>query len=75
MAQEGMEGMIERKPIAYRAIIKRFIDGEQIATVLDEFKTEKEFDEWYKTGAAAYEYAGQGVVEKEEVFGKEHEEK
>lgn len=64
MKAAGLEKLI--KPTSYRAVIKHFA-GEK-PTVLKEFKTEKEYEEWYKSDGAAYEDSAQGRIELEEVF-------
>ncbi len=69
MGREGLEKLI--KPTGYRAIIRHFTSKEP--SVLAEFKTKKEFEEWYKSTGPAYENSAQGKIELEEVFASDSE--
>lgn len=59
-------GHLLPEPNKYRAVIRHFTSKEP--TVLEEFKTKKEFEEWYKSAGAAFENSAQGKIELEEVF-------
>ena len=67
MKVAGLEKLI--KPTRYRAVLMNLVSEKP--SVLGEFKTMEEFEEWYKSTGAAYEDSSQGKIELEEVFSED----